>query len=149
MDCLNESWGLSQLPIQRCQVLFAMPTDSWDIFPELAAAAQNLWDGGALLEQQLEMEQNCTWNGSGHPPILGTVVLPLPGGIHFNTPDCKYLQRDAYLCFWCLRLHCGWSRFNRHASVAWMSSPAGQDSAPCFSSSCHFQESCTLRSSVS
>ena len=118
IDCLNESWGLSQLPIQRCQVLFATPTDSWDIFMGLAAITQNLWDGSAHLEQQLEVEQNCTWNGTGHLSILGTFILPLPGAIQFKIkiPSYKCLQIDVYLCFWCLRFYCNWSRFKSQFS---------------------------------
>lgn len=115
---LNESWGLSQLPIQRCQVLFATPTDSWDIFMGLAAIAQNLWDDSSCLEQQLEFEQKCTWSGICRLSILGPFILPLPGEIQFKirTASFKCLQIDVYLCFWCLRFSCNRSRLESQLS---------------------------------
>lgn len=122
-----EAWV--SLPIQRCQVLFATPTDNWAIFMGLAAITQNLWVGSAHLEQQLETEQNGTWNGTGHLSILGTFVLLLPGEIQFKIKTLSYkrLEIDVYLCFWCVRIHCNQSRFTSLSSVAWMSSPMAQD----------------------
>lgn len=95
----------------------------------LAAITQNLWDGSAHLEQQLEIEQNGMWNGTGRLSILGTFILLLPGEIQSKIKSLSYkrLEIDVYLCFWCVRIHCNQSRFTSLSSVAWMSSPMAQD----------------------